>query len=231
MTMKNFLKNIFGKNNKEGNKASTEQLTEAQILELLSRAISNVGYWTWWITELPTLVQIEFGGTQLYFPPDDHSQPPNTRIAIQFGKPKSISFLTKKALTREEENWFDELHADKMEPPTCSYGAFSFTDPSLIAEIISSATTIKTVHGYAPTDAMFLTEKYKLAFWAGDYGFAVSSDEFKLITSIGVVALDQISSVHSEWWAYWRRYWDLKNTPDALPEDYACEVTIPIKNN
>jgi hypothetical protein len=114
--------------------------------------------------------------------------------------------------------------------PTCSYEEFTFTDTSLMTAIINEAKTIKTIHGYSPTDNLFQTEKYKLVFWAGDYGFAVASDEIKLLTKDGQIELGQIPSVHAQWWTYWRKYWDLINTKDALPKDYACEVTIPLKN-
>jgi hypothetical protein len=70
-------------------------LTEEQILDILSNAICDVGYWSWWTTNLPTVIQVEFGGTQLYFSPAANSQPPSTQIAIQFRNPKSISFLTR----------------------------------------------------------------------------------------------------------------------------------------
>lgn len=229
--MKNFIKNIFNKDKKELEKVTTEPLTENQKLEILGDSISDVGYWSWWTIDLPQVIQIEFGGTQLYFPPSDNSQPPNTQIAIQFRNPKSISFLTKEELKGGDENWFDDLHNDKMEAPTCSHGEFTFTDQSLMTEIINEAKTIKTIHGYSPKDNSFQTEKYKLVFWAGDYGFAVSSDEIRLLTKDGDIELDQIPSVHSQWWTYWRKYWDLINTKNALPKDYACEVTIPLKND
>lgn len=229
--MKSFLKNIFNKDKKQQEKSSTETLTETQMLDILSNAICDVGYWSWWVTDLPTVVQIEFGGPLLYFPASDSSQPPNSQIAIQFRNPKSISFLTRKELTSDDEYWFDELHNDKMEPPTCSHGEFTFTDYALMTKIINEAKTIKTIHGYSPIDNLFQSEKYKLVFWAGDYGFAVSADEIKLLTKDGDVELNQIPSLHSQWWTYWRKYWDLINTENALPKDYACEVTIPLKNN
>lgn len=228
--MKNFLKPISNKDKKEEEKPSTEPLTETQILDILSNAICDLGYWSLWTSNLPTVIQIEFGGTQLYFPPADNSQPPTTQIAIQFRNPKSISFLTREEIKSDAQNWFDDLHNDKLEPPACSYGNFTFTDHSLMTAIIKSAKTIKTIHGYPPTDNSFQSEKYKLVFWAGDYGFAVSSDEFKLLAKEGDVELDQIPSIHSQWWTYWRKYWDLKNTENALPKDFACEVTIPLKN-
>jgi hypothetical protein len=208
-----------------------KSLTEEQILDILSNAICDVGYWSWWTTNLPTVFQIEFGGTQLYFPPSDNSQPPSTQIAIQFRNPKSISFLTRRELKSDDANWFDDLHNDKMEAPTCSHEEFTFTDHSLMTAIIKDAKTIKTIHGYSPTDNLFQSEKYKLVFWAGDYGFAVSSEGIKLLTKDGRIELDQIPSVHSQWWTYWRKYWDLINTENALPKDYACEVTIPLKKD
>jgi hypothetical protein len=226
--MKNFLKNIFNKSQKKEVTSTDEPLTEKQILDVLGDAICDVGYWSWWTTNLPTVIQIEFGGTQLYFPPEDNSQPPSTQIAIQFRNPKSISFLSRQENISDNENWFEELQNDAMEPPTCSYEEFTFTDNSLMSSIIKEAKTIKTIHGYAPTESIFQSEKYNLVFWAGDYGFAVSSEEIELLTKNGKVELDQIPSINSRWWSYWREYWNLKNTKNALPNDYACEVTIPI---
>lgn len=80
--MKNFFRNIFNKDKKEEQKPSNEPLTEPQILDILSSAICDVGYWSWWTTNLPAVIQIEFGGTQLYFPLADNSQPPSTQVAM-----------------------------------------------------------------------------------------------------------------------------------------------------
>lgn len=235
-TSEELLQNIFNKDKKTEEKQSSETfpetqnsepLTEIQILDILTTAISDVGYWSWWTTDLPTVIQIEFGGTLLYFPPDDNSKPPNSQIAIQFKNPKSISFLTRQ---ETHQNWFDDLHNDKLEPPTLSWDYFTFTDNKLQTEIINEAKSIETIHGYSPKDEIFLTENYKLAFWAGDYGFAVSSDEIKIVSQTGQIELDQIPKLHSDWWAYWKRYYKVINTKNALPKDYACEVTIPMKN-
>ena len=205
---------------------SSESLTEIQIFDILTNAICDVGYWSWWATELPTVIQIEFGGTQLYFPPVDNSKPPNSQIAIQFRNPKSISFLTRQEVS---QNWFDDLHNDKIELPSCSEEHFTFSDEKRMIKIINEAETITTIHGYSPEDKMFLTEKYKLTFWADDYGFAVASEEIKIISHTETIELDQIPKLNSEWWVYWKRYWDLKKTENALPKDFACEVTTPMK--
>ncbi|MDX1906586.1 MAG: hypothetical protein SF053_06080 [Bacteroidia bacterium] len=229
--MKNFFKRLFNTPPKEEAQPAADVLTETQILALLSSAISDLGRWTWWATSLPKVIQIEFNRTQLYFPPADDSQPPKTQIAIQFINPKSISFLTKRDHNPDGQHWFDDLHHDKLEPPTCSRDTFTFTDHAAMASMINDAKTIDTIYGYPPSIELFQTEKYTLVFWAEDYGLAVASDKIDLLTKDGDVALTQIPSLHSQWWAYWRKYWDLKNTPNALPKDFACEVTIPLKKD
>lgn len=196
-------------------------------LEILATAICDVGYWTWWVSNLPTIFQLEFNGTQLYFPKDDGTKP-SSQVAIQFQNPRSISFLTKNFTEQDSENWFDDLHHDKLSPPTCSYDSFTFTDTQLMTEIIHQATAIHNIHGDAPHDLKFFSAPVKLVFWAGNYGCAVCAESFKILTTNGNVALEQIPQIHSEWWDYWEKYWQLRDTANALPEDYACEVTIPI---
>ena len=89
---------------------------------------------------------------------------------------------------------------------------------------------LKSRLGYEPTAEAFLQEPVQLVFWCGDHGFAIAAQGLRLVTHSGGVALDQVPEVNREWWAYWRRYWDKKDTPEALPKDFACEVTIPLKS-
>lgn len=228
--MINFFKQIFSTRKNETTKQNSEPLTENNLLDILSNAISDVGYWSWWTTNLPSLIQIEFDGTQLYFSQKDDTKPPSSQIAIQFINPKSISFLSRqRGKSENKDNWFELLHDDKIKPPRCSSEYFTFTDNNLMKEIIEEAKKITTIFGYSPKDNLYRTEKYKLAFWAGDLGFAVSSDELNVITKDGKVELHQIPKINSLWWEYWKKYWESKNTKNPLPQDYACEVTIPIK--
>ncbi len=232
--MKNLFKRLFGKHKGVApdtlSEAPTEFSLEEQNLNTLANAICDVGYWSWWVTELPELIQVEFGGTQLYFPPDDPLNHPSSQIAIRFKNPKSISFLTKRKLVEGAENWFDLLHQDKVEPITCDYDHFTFTDVKLMNEIIHQAETIQTIHGYSPRESSFMLDKYKLVFWAGDYGMAIAADELAVRSKEGFIELIQVPAIHSQWWEYWKRYWDAINTENPLPSNYACEVTIPIAN-
>jgi hypothetical protein len=227
--MINLFKKIFNKDTEITEKAISETLSEKKLLDILANSISDVGYWSWWTTDLPTLIQIEFGGTQFFFSQNDSSIPPLSQIAIQFRNPKSISFLTNQEIERAiQANWFDDLHNDIMEVPTCNSGYFTFTDKQLQKDLIKQAESINTIHGYSPKESSFYKEKYRLVFWAGDYGFAVSADEMKLFTKDGEVQLEEIPNFHTQWWAYWQRYWDSKRNNQPMPEDYACEVTIPV---
>ena len=209
---------------------STDELnSDAAHLALLADAISDVGYWSWWTQELPELFQIEFGGTQLYFPPLSADNPPQTRIALQFQQPTSISFLNRGEGTADFA-WSQLLHDDQLDSPTCSYGEFSFGDGNQLTSLLQQATYSHTILGYEPTAEAFLQEPVQLVFWCGDHGFAIAAQGLRLVTHSGGVALDQVPEVNREWWAYWRRYWDKKDTPEALPKDFACEVTIPLKS-
>lgn len=195
-------------------------------LETLASAISDVGYWTWWVSDLPAIFQLEFGGTQLYFPQADGSKPAS-QVALQFQNPLSISFLTKQFDSEDGENWFEELHHDRLSPPTCNYDQFTLTDTALMASLLQQANHIYTLHGYAPSDVKFMSAPFKIVFWAGNYGCAVSAENLKLLSANGKVELEQIPQLHGDWWEYWQRYWAVRETDSALPKDYACEVTIP----
>ena len=35
-------------------------------------------------------------------------------------------------------------------------------------------------------------------------------------------------TAYKKWWDYWKTYWKLRRTKDAYPEDYVCEISIPV---
>ena len=228
--MKTFLKKIFEKKPNEIADKKTELSKNEQLLDALANSISDIGYWNWWTTQLPETIQLEFGGTQLYFEPTDKTKPPSSQIAIQFRNPKSISFLSREVNKNDlEKNWFELLQNDKLEPPTFNNESFTFIDNNEISSIIEKAKTINTIYGYSPKNEKFLKENYKLAFWSGIYGFSVCAEEIKILTAEKEIKIEEIPYLNGQWWGYWSRYWGLKNTENALPKDYLCEVTIPLK--
>ena len=66
---------------------------EKRHLELLERAISDVGSWNWWTEQFPKRVQVEFVGTHLYLAEGAPGHPPVSQLALRFLEPVSVSFL------------------------------------------------------------------------------------------------------------------------------------------
>jgi hypothetical protein len=204
---------------------------ETELLETLASAIYDVGYWSWWTSDLPAIFQVEFNGTHLYFPPEDKAKPPSGQIAIQFRNLKSVSFLTRQKFQIEMAyNWEEQLQNDEIEPFTCEESYFTFNDIVLMKQMIDEAKSIKTIYGYNPKNSSFQFEKARLVFWAGNAGLAISGEEMRLLNKDGWIELKDIPEINKKWWDYWQEYWKVINTDQALPKDYACEVTIPIKN-
>ena len=71
----------------------------------------------------------------------------------------------------------------------------------------------------------------KLAFWSGAAGMRIEAAELRLFLMSGEIQLSNVALLHSDWWSYWKEYWKKLDTTEALPKDYACEVTIPIKQD
>jgi hypothetical protein len=48
-----------------------------EAFEILEDAITECGYWRWWMANLPASFQVEFGGVQLFQPPPEVSRSPS----------------------------------------------------------------------------------------------------------------------------------------------------------
>ncbi|MES2329508.1 MAG: hypothetical protein V4539_07895 [Bacteroidota bacterium] len=196
-------------------------------LDILAHAISDMGHWSWWASSFPGVFQVEFGGTLLYFPPASEGNRPQTKIAIRFSDPVSVSFLNRGEET--DFDWVDLLHEDKIDSPSCSSEEFVFGNPEYAMPLLNQASSHKTVHGYEPLAGDFFSEPFCLVFWCGDNGLAVASKDLMLLNHSGVIPVSNVQELNREWWRYWREYWDKAGTAEALPKDFYCEVTIPIK--
>lgn len=203
-------------------------MNQIESLKILETAISDVGYWNWWDTLLPDVAQLEFGGIQLYQANEHPENPPFSTIALRFSSLRSFCFLTKNR-NHVSEDWYKLLQQDLMEPPACDNEYFTLTDKALMKKALSFAESTIKIAGEYPDSHGFWQGKYKLVFWARDYGCAVSADKINLICHSGEISIDEVFIRYKEWWEYWRKYWDFKNTSHPMPQDYACEVTIPMK--
>jgi hypothetical protein len=197
-------------------------------LGVLEDAISDVGCWNWWTADFPNFILLEFVGVQIWTKPTSNESPPSGHIGITFENPYSVSFITRELFDRDTpENWIDLLHNDKLELPEIVYKQLTFNNIDFIEQIIKDSKKIDTVFGNKPTDSNFKEAEIKFGFWAINFGCIISCKSIKVISDDGELTLDDVKNRNDKWWEYWKLYWEKKNTNSPLPEDYACEVTIP----
>jgi hypothetical protein len=192
---------------------------------ILVSAISDVGYWSWWSEKLPAMFQLEFGGAQIHVPPEDRTKPPSSLLALRFLRPALVSFIR-----RSEDggnlpaDWARQLKEDKIEPFRISHDEFALGDDALFGEVIAQ-TAIEIVHFTDESGG----KEVKLAFWAGPVGMRIEAAEVRPVLMTGEIELSTVASLHSAWWSYWGDYWSKRDTAEPFPKDFACEVTIPLK--
>jgi hypothetical protein len=196
-------------------------------LSVLAGAIYDLGSWRWWVDDFPDAFQVEFGGVQLWTPPPRPDQPPRGMVALRFDGPLSVTFLTQG--DELPDDWPARLHRDEMEPLSIPYEDLAFGPPGMIRELLARATCAETVFGAPADEVDWAKAGAALVFWAGPAGLAVAASSVAVVTHDGEIALEELPELHRKWWNYWREYWDRRERPDALPYDWMCEVTIPIK--
>ena len=194
-----------------------------ESLKILEDAISDVGYWRWWIEE-KYFYQIEFGGTQLFNPPEKEGIPPSGVIALRFIDVSVICAIEKEKI---DKGWYLKLQKDEIEPFTISHGQFTLTDPGFASNIFKSAARKEFKKGNEQKLYDSLSQSSFIAFWAGSVGLIVLGKSLRLFTHSGELKENEIEKKFDEWWTYWKEYWKRKNTNNPMPEDYACEATIP----
>jgi hypothetical protein len=197
-------------------------------LVILGDAIADVGSWRWWEERLPDVFQLEFGGVQLWSAPVAAGKPPNGQYALRFRRPVSVSFLTARD-AGVPADWANRLHVDKLRPFNVGHDSFVLEDRDAARAILASAARVDTRYGALPAHLDWARAPVVCAFWAGPVGCLVAARAVELIGLAGEIPLTDVPGMAQRWWEYWREYWRRKDGPEALPQDYACEVTIPIK--
>jgi hypothetical protein len=197
-----------------------------EVNKVIESAISDVGYWRWWTDALPKLFQLEFGGVQFYIPPQQPEAVPSTVFSLRFENPTSIAFLDRTGTL--PSNWPSLFQQGQIKAPKIEHDRFFISRKSEINQLILEAKNVQIIQGADPRSKDFVPGKIQLAFWAGDLGFAISAEKFVPVDWRGDIALENITKMSEEWWDYWKKYWASKNTTSPFPQDYACEVTIPM---
>lgn len=199
-------------------------------LSTLERAISDVGCWSWWTGDPAKSLQLEFSGAQLWFPPTIVGEAPSGQIALRFLRPSTVVFLSRGDRPElSDAQWPNRFQADQLGTFNVGHDTFTMTNVSLAESLISQSTRNIPLVGELPSriEAALASAPCWIAFWAGPVGALVIAPELEIVSHHGLVSLEEIDSIHAQWWRYWREYWKRKDSSSPLPRDYACEVTIP----
>ena len=198
-----------------------------EILDILSDAISDVGVWQWWFTQDDS-IQLEFGAVQLYDDTKGEKEPHSNTIALRFSNNAFAMFLDN---YDEKTNWYTQLANDEIEPLELDGYMFEFNNAKYVNEVFGkykNKTTIKDIKDEAIVSAKYIlaaeAEREKVAF-------VVGGDQLEVLTHSAKLSEDDIYEGAKRWGIYWRDYWDKRGTDEAYEKDYACEVTIPIKDD
>ena len=195
-----------------------------KTLNILADAISEVGSWHRWLIK-DDMVQVQFCDILLY--DEAKKETPTTdALAVRFCGHAFAVFLD----NLDEENWYKRLREDvSILYPVDSYDlAFdSIKEAASLLRDYKNKIPVKDFIGPETLSAA----KHLLYARCGDVGFIIGGDEIVVLGRNGAYTEEEIETTSRKWWDYWRDYWKLRGTKDAYPNDYACEITIPISGN
>ena len=182
-----------------GKDKSKYEIIDTEAKDVLSTAVSDVGYWQWW-DEAEGDFMVEFGGVLLY---DETKKGKQPRSSLH------KDMIDPFTLDPDGFIFDDKEYAlDIMMRFNKRHGPFSSKDEA--KETIMNSKSI-------------------LVATCGDYGFIIGGDVCKVYGASGDISEEDIKRLSKKWWDYWKDYYDKRDTEEAYEKDYACEVTIPLK--
>ena len=194
-------------------------------LNILADAISEVGSWHWW-TIKDDMVQIQFCDILLYDESKSEKEPHTTDVlAIRFYGHAFAVFLD----NLNEPNWYEHLQQDdSVIYPVDTY-ELAFDDVNEAGLLLNEYKHRTPVKDYSGPETL-LAARHLLYARCGDVGLIAGGDEIKAVGNKGLYTEEEIRAASGKWWEYWKSYWKLRGTAEAYPEDYACEITIPVSD-
>ena len=191
-------------------------------LNTLADAISDAGAWYWWHV-YGDMVQMEFRDIQLY---DDSKPEKDTHttdvLAVRFHNNAFAVFLDNLA----DERWHERFHdEDAVIYPVDAY-ELAFDDVEAAKSLLNDYKNRVDVKGFSGPETLE-SAAHLLSGRCGEVGFVVGGEEIAVVGRKGRYTEEEILSASAKWWEYWKRYWELRNTKEAYPKDFACEVSIP----
>lgn len=197
-----------------------------ELLELFCQSVADVGVLSWWSVSEDGKFQLEFAGTQLHLPPLEPGGPPCGTVALRLEGRVLLQFL-RRGQDSVPLDWPRLLQADQIKPLRLTKDGFQFFLDH------GSEAWFRQVQAHREGEDVLVREDLedrpiRLILWAGEVGVAVAARRAIPVSHHGDLDWDIVPELVARWWNYWERYWQLRDSPDPLPWDYACEMTIPI---
>ena len=208
-------------------KPDTHQgITSKDTLNILADAISDVGsWWCWHVGD--DMLQLEFCDVQLYDETKGEKETHTTDVlAVRFYGHIFALFLD----DLNDENWYDRFRDDdSILYPVDTYD-MAFDNNKEAESLLNDYRNRIPVKDFKGPETL-LAAKHLLFARCNEVGFIVGGDEIEIVGEKGKYTEEEIEPLSRKWWEYWKDYWRLRGTRDALPKDYACEVTIPVNKD
>ena len=192
-----------------------------KTLNILADAISEVGSWHRWLIK-DDMVQVQFCDILLY---DEAKKETHTTdvLAVRFCGHTFAVFLD----NLNDENWHEQFRDDdSILYPVDTYD-MAFDDHKIAESLLNDYRNKVPVKDFKGAETL-AASKHILCARCGEVGFIVGGDEIEIAGKKGKYTEEEIEPLSRKWWEYWKDYWRLRGTRDALLKDYACEVTIPV---
>ena len=195
-------------------------------LNILADAISEVGSWWCWDAE-GDAVQVELLDVLLYDESKQGREAHTTDVlAVRFRGHAFAVFLD----DLDEGGWHERFRDDdSILYPIDTY-ELAFDDAEDAGTLLGDYRNRVPVKDFDGPGTLFAA-KHLLYARCGEVGFIVGGDEMEVVGQKGEYTAEEIEAAAEKWWAYWKVYWELRGTKEALPEDYACEITIPVRGD
>lgn len=197
-----------------------------EALNILADAISDAGAWQWWHME-NDIVQLEFRDVQLY---DTSKSEDDTHtmdvVAIQF-KGNVFAVFLDDYDEDAEKPWYEKFYDDEIPYFECEGYELTFDDSGYAQEMYDSYRNRIPITKFDGMGALTGT-KHFIAFKCGEVGAIAGGDQIGVVGRNGLISQEEIEPLSRKWWEYWKEYWKLRGSKDALPKDPICEITIPV---
>jgi hypothetical protein len=202
---------------------SYEAITSRDALNILADAISDVGsWWCWHVGD--DMLQLEFCDVQLYDETKAKEETHTTDVlAVRFYGHVFAVFLD----DLNDDNWHEHFRDDDSILYQVDTYDMVFDDKTAAESLLNDYRNHVPVKDFKGAEKL-VSAKHILCARCGEVGFIVGGDEIEIAGKTGKYTEEEIEPLSRKWWEYWKDYWRLRGTRDALTKDYACEVTIPV---